>query len=66
MIMMQFNKDELKLILAALETIQEARQSISASAVIEGDFIKADAAWRDVAEREIIIKRIQEHLEKKP
>jgi hypothetical protein len=61
--MVQFDKDELKLILGALETIQEARQSISASAVIEGDYTKADAAWRDVAEREIIIKRIKEYLE---
>lgn len=62
MIMMHFNKDELNLILTALETIQEARQSISTSAVIEGDFIKADAAWRDVAEREKIIKSIKEYL----
>jgi hypothetical protein len=62
--MLQFSKDELKLILNALETIQQARQSITASAALEGDYIKADAAWKNVAEREQIIKRIEEHLKR--
>ena len=60
--MIQFTKDELKHILHALETIQEARQSITTSAIIDGDFIKADSAYKHMAEREQIITRIKEHL----
>jgi hypothetical protein len=60
--MLQFNKDELKHILSALETIQQARQSITAEAVIESDYIRADAALKGIAEREQLIKRITEHL----
>jgi hypothetical protein len=62
--MVNFTKDELKLILSALETIQQARQSLTSSAVIDGDYMKADAAWKNVAEREQIIKRIEEHLKR--
>ena len=62
--MVNFTKDELKIILSALETIQQARQSLTSSAVIDGDYMKADAAWKNVAEREQIIKRIEEHLKR--
>jgi hypothetical protein len=60
--MLHFNKDELAIILQALETIQQARQSITTNAIIDGDFIKADSAYKHMAEREQIITRIKEHL----
>jgi hypothetical protein len=61
--MLHFNKDELKHILNALETIQQARQAITTEAVIEGNYIKADAAYKQTAEREQIINRIKAHLQ---
>ena len=61
---MQFNNDELKLIISALETIQEARSAITKNAVIDGDYIRADAALKDQSEREILINRIKQHIEK--
>lgn len=63
--MLQFDKHELKHILNALETIQKARQAITTEAVIEGDYIRADAALKDTAEREKIAIKIKEFLEKK-
>lgn len=61
--MLHFSKDELKYILEALETIQEARQSITASAVIDGHYSLADHALKGTAERENIIHRIKQHLD---
>jgi hypothetical protein len=60
--MMQFNNDELELIISALETIQEARSAITTNAVIDGDYIRADAALKDQAQREQIINRINTHF----
>jgi hypothetical protein len=60
--MLHFTKDELKLILSALDTVQTARQAITSEAVIEGDYIRADAALKDSADRERIIQRIKQHL----
>ena len=60
--MVQFNKEEMKIILNALETIQQARQSITTDAVINGDYIRADAALKHLNEREQIIQRIKAYL----
>jgi hypothetical protein len=60
--MLSFTKDELRLILNALDTMQRARQAITSEAVIEGDYIRADSALKDTGEREKIIQRIEAHL----
>ena len=61
---MEFNRVELEIILAALEVQQKARVAITTDAVIEGDFIRADAALKHQSEREILINRIKQHLKK--
>ncbi len=61
---MHFNKEQLKIILNALETVQEARQKIAVEHVTSGDFMGVDTAMKNMEKREQLIEAIKEFLKK--